>query len=37
MHMIGGHKKTPEPWAVVGACAQVARVFIEILRCMMDQ
>lgn len=31
------HKKTPAPWAVVSALAQVARVVLDLVRLMMDQ
>lgn len=31
------HKKTPAKWAVVSACAQVARVVLDLVRLMMDQ
>lgn len=32
-----GHKKTPAKWAVVSACAQIARVVLELVRLVMDQ
>lgn len=32
-----GHKKTPARWAMVGACAQIARVVLDLVRLLMDQ